>query len=538
MYTLTDTADKSIIIAAIEKVVDRITSTMGPEGRYVIIDAVNEVLATKDGVSVARWQSYEDPFEALGSKMVIDACSRTEKVAGDGTTLTALLIAEFIKAGLEDADKHSPSRAVVRMKEFVDNINLKLTEISRPVVINGEIDFNLLSAVATTSADGRKDIALPIVEMIKKVGPYGMIKVQESNMDYIETEVRNGYSLDVGAVSEGFFNAPNRCEYENPLVVIINDRIELIETLQGVLEGWNRKYARHNEGLPPQRPLVIFCNAMYGDALATLVQNSKRGYPVCVIRTPHSGDLARQVLEDIRIVTQTDRVFDVLSGDRLKDFGEDYDEFGSCLKIEATKNSTAIYFDKEQITKKGILGELIEKRVKAIEALIEKEPNMEQIYRSRIARLTTGIGVIKAGAPTDMEKSNTKTAIDDTQLACFAACKYGVVPGGGMAIPLAAKDIFHGYQDLVRSAFNKIIENAETGAEADDLFNLCIANKGLTITFQEGQIQTIDSFDAGILDATLSIQSAITNAASVATQIIRTKYFQIVKVNEKARATQ
>ena len=526
MYYTRDTEDKEVILDAVNKIASRITSTMGPRGRYVLIDDTQRVKSTKDGAQVAKYQNYEDRTESLIAKMVLDACLATEKYAGDGTTLTALLIQKMVKVGFEMIEKGQPSTSVASVfQDFVTEAIKSLKESKIDVVKEGKVDLALLHKVCMTSSNGNTEVSRIVTEMFDKLGQDSLVQVLMTEQTETTTQIKEGYSLNTGMVSNLFFRSGDSIRYEKPLILLTNQIIDRIEQLAPAMKAWQESPVYQ------KRPLVIFCNGCHGTAMQNLLMNFQRnGIQIAVIENPSHADTIH-ILRDIQLISGAGNIFSPISGATLKKFStEGVSDFGEVESIEINLKTTALFYDKEGSTHQGDLSDLIPEHIDEILDMIKENPDSAPLHRMRIARLTGGIGVINIGAPSHAARENLKDSYDDTYLAARAACMQGVVIGGGMALPTAMFGYMGLFElgEIIDAPLVQIMANADC-EDYHGKYAICLKNPGNTITFNGTNIEVVHAVKRGILDPYLSIEQALTNAFSVAEQIIRTSYFQYLE---------
>lgn len=562
-----DTKNVELIKLCIDKVVSRIACTMGPRGHLVAIDTGNVVLEVKDGATVARYQSYRN-YEGLIANLVIDACQKTEKIVGDGTTATAVLIRDLFDQSQAIMTKSNVHAFKEGMKKAVVDFEKQIKELKVDIVNDGVIDEEALLKVARISANGDNEIATLVSDLVLKVGPSGKIITRQSEHEESYTEHKTGYSLDSGLAAPLFYNSPRGCTFQDPVIVIINERIEFVEQIQKILKAWNNKYGQRSMGENGQqiytnsKPLVIVAKAVIGDALTLLASNAKRGtHKIAVVTAPKEEDL----MEDIQLVTNTGTVFDQLKGVRLDGFrSDDPDfEFGTCDRFFANMEETIFetsldkevelfpneenwhsYIAGDIDTQTRALGDLIKDQVAYLKERVENDADYEHTGKDRIARLLSGVGTLYVGGLTESEKLQNATIFDDVHRACFSAIGSGVVPGAGMAFVKAAlnigsypaeahwtQDHIDGYKAVMEACFEPYRQIAGVDVVEDIVEN----NDGdLRITHDIVKDEWGDFLELGIVDPADVPVVSLRNAVSIAGNLISTKYFQILKDDTEA----
>ncbi len=533
-----DTDDKQEILAGIEKIVERIGCTMGPLGHLVAIDTGNTVLELKDGATVAKWQSYKG-YAGLAARLVIDACRRTEDTVGDGTTATAVLIQALFAEALE-----SNSGKALNVHEFkrgmdiaVAHIEKQLAGLSVQVVEGQEIMKDMLWSVAHIASNSDYTIATLVTDLIFKMGVNGKVIVRKSEHDASYTEHQAGYVLETGLTTPQFANQGTGCLFKDPLVILINERVEFVEQIVPILNSWNLTYGE-SDGKTSwnPKPLVLVVQDIIGDALSALLRNKQAGtHKIAVIKAPDTGDRRALFLADLQQVVGCGNVFDQLQGIRLNAFdeGDPNFEFGECASFYADGDSAIFYTDDSAV-------ERIEARKALTRSQVDNEPTLADFHNERLSRLSSGIGVIYVGGPTDSEHERLKTVFDDTHRACYSAIRYGVVPGGGAALIKATNVPYEQeWTDAKASGYNTVMDATYAP------FYRIARNAGITETEFAGITESIgfldnecydvvkqrfgDCMDNGIVDPMMAPLVALKNAVSVAGNLLSTKYFQILE---------
>lgn len=503
------------LVAGINTLANAVKVTLGPKGRNVVIQKqYGAPVITKDGVSVAKEVTLEDPLQNMGAQMVKEVSSRTADNAGDGTT-TATVIAQgiitegmkHVSAGMNPMDlKRGIDKAVAAIVD-------ELSAISKPCTTTKEI-----AQVGSISANSDTAIGNLIADAMERVGKDGVITVEDGNGLVDELEVVEGMQFDRGFLSPYFVSNPDKqvAELDNPYILIVNKKVTNIRDLLPILEAVAKA----------SKPLLIIAEDIEGEALATLVVNNMRGIvKTCAIRAPGFGDTRKELLSDIAVLTNATVVSDEV-GVTLESIDASY--LGQASRVEVSRDTTVI------VDGAGS-AEAIAERVASLQSQIENSTNTysRDKLQERLAKLAGGVAVIKVGAASEVEMKEKKDRIDDALHATRAAVEDGIVPGGGVAL-LAAKlrlgdlkgdnaDQDAGIQIVfkaVESPIRQIVANA--GESADVVTNNVIAGPGVTYGYNAATGEYGDMVEMGIIDPTKVTKTAIVNAASVAGLILTT----------------
>ena len=501
------------ILAGVEKLSAAVTSTLGPSGRNVILDKkFGSPQITKDGVTVAKEIELPDPFENMGAQMVKEVASKTNDVAGDGTTTATLLAEAIYREGLKNLTAGANAMA---LKAGIDKATAAVTEsiakLSKKVKSADEI-----AQVATISANGDEEIGKMISDAMDKVGKEGTITVEEAKTLESTLDVVEGMQFDKGYLSPYFVTSPDNmeCELENPFILLFEKKITNLQDMLPLLQSVAKS----------GRPLMIIAEDVEGEALATLVVNKLRGtFQVCAVKAPGFGDRRKAILEDIAILT----------GGRLisEDIGVKLEsvqltDLGRAKKVVVDKDNTTIV---EGLGK----GADIKNRVELIKKQIEETTSDydREKLQERLAKLAGGVALIKVGAATEAAMKEKKDRVDDALHATRAAVEEGIVPGGGVAYLRAQKAIealkLEGDEKVgaaiicraIEAPLRKLVNNA--GQEAA----LVIANVKKATGTNGYNVRTgeyCDLLKAGVVDPAKVTRSALQNAASIAGLLLTT----------------
>ncbi len=502
----------------VDKLANAVKVTLGPKGRNVVLDkGFGSPTITKDGVSVAKEIELEDKLENIGAEMVKEVASKTNDVAGDGTTSATVLAQAMIDEGLKMiASGISPIEIRKDIEKKVSEIVANLKKMSKQINTKEEI-----AQVASISAND-KEIGEIIAEAMDSVGKDGVITVEEGQSFGVEKEVVEGMQFDNGYISPYMITDTNsmKAEFEDPYILLTDKKISSVQEILPLLE----KMAQSGK-----KDLVIIAEEIEGEALATFVVNKLRGtFNVLGVKAPGFGDRRKEMLEDIAVLTGG-RVISEEVGLKLEN--ADITDLGQARKVVSTKDNTTIVDGKgnEKDIKERI--EQIKKSIELSDSDFDKEKLQE-----RLAKMSGGVAVIKVGAATEVEMKEKKDRIEDALNATRAAVEEGVVPGGGLALPQAANAFAELTDDKEDTPGTKIVDRAilepikqiASNAGKDGslvLYNIIRENKkgGQNIGYNAGTNKFEDLFKAGVVDPTKVVRSALENAASAAIMFITTE---------------
>ncbi|MBL4674209.1 MAG: chaperonin GroEL, partial [Arenicella sp.] len=404
------------ILAGVNVLADAVKITLGPKGRNVVLDkAFGAPTVTKDGVSVAKEIELEDKFENMGAQLVKEVASKTNDVAGDGTTTATVLAQAMVKEGLKAvAAGMNPMDIKRGIDKAVIAAVAELKKLSKPCE-----DAKEIAQVGTVSANSDETVGNIIAEAMDKVGKEGVITVEEGQSLDNELEVVEGMQFDRGYLSPYFANKQDTmtADLENPLILLHDKKISNIRDLLPTLEAVAKA----------GRPLLIVAEDVEGEALATLVVNNIRGIvKVCAVKAPGFGDRRKAMLEDLAVLTGGKVVSEEI-GMSLESIT--LEDLGSAKRIQITKENSTIIDGNGDTTQ-------ISDRVNQIRAQIEESSSDydREKMQERVAKLAGGVALIKVGAATEVEMKEKKTRVEDALHATRAAVEEGVVPGGGVAL--------------------------------------------------------------------------------------------------------
>ncbi len=493
---------------------DTVKVTLGPRGRNVVLEKKwGAPTITNDGVSIAKEIELEDPFEKIGAELVKEVAKKTDDVAGDGTTTATVLAQALVREGLRNVAAGADPITLKRgIEKAVEAVIKELVANAKPVETKEQI-----AATASISA-GDPVIGELIAEAIDKVGREGVVTVEESNTFGIELQLTEGMRFDKGYVSAYMVTDPERQEavLEDAYVLIVNSKISNIKDVLPVVD----------KVIQAGKPLLVIAEDIEGEALATLIVNKIRGiFKSVAVKAPGFGDRRKAMLQDIAILTGGQVISEEVG---LKLENTDLTMLGRARKIVVTKDETTIVEgsgDKDQIAGRV---EQIRREIEATDSDYDREKLQE-----RLAKLSGGVAVIKAGAATEVELKERKHRIEDAVRNAKAAVEEGIVAGGGVALLQAGKTAFDKLKltgdeatgaNIVRVAISaplkQIAINAglEPGVVADKVENLP-SGHGLNAATGE----YVDMLAAGINDPVKVTRSALQNAASIAGLFLTTE---------------
>ena len=498
----------------VDKLANTVKVTLGPKGRNVILDKkFGSPLITNDGVTIAREIELEDAYENMGAQLVKEVATKTNDVAGDGTTTATLLAQAIIREGLKNVTAGA-NPILIRngIKTAVEKAVEEIQKISKPV--NGKED---IARVAAISAADEK-IGKLIADAMEKVGNEGVITVEESKSMGTELDVVEGMQFDRGYVSAYMVTDTEKMEavLDNPLVLITDKKISNIQDLLPLLE----------QIVQAGKKLLIIADDIEGEAMTTLVVNKLRGTFTCVgVKAPGFGDRRKEMLQDIATLTGGVVISDEVGGD-LKE--ATLDMLGEAESVKVTKESTTI------VNGRGN-SEEIKNRINQIKLQLEattSEFDREKL-QERLAKLAGGVAVVKVGAATETELKESKLRIEDALAATKAAVEEGIVPGGGTAYVNVINEVAKltsdiqdeqvGINIIVRSLEEPMRQIAHNAGLEGSVIIEKVKNSDAGVGFDALRGEYKDMIKAGIVDPTKVTRSALQNAASVASTFLTTE---------------
>ncbi len=504
------------MLRGIDILADAVQVTLGPKGRNVVIDkSFGAPRTTKDGVTVAKEVELADKFENMGAQMVREVASKTNDVAGDGTTTATVLARAIVREGLKSvAAGMNPMDLKRGIEKAVEAVVADLKKRSKKVKSNEEI-----GQVGMISANGDKEVGDMIAKAMAKVGNEGVITVEEAKSQDTELDVVEGMQFDRGYISPYFITNADKmvAELDEPYILIHEKKLTSLQPMLPILEAV----------VQSGRPLLIIAEEIDGEALATLVVNKLRGgLKVAAVKAPGFGDRRKAMLEDIAVVTGGQVISEDL-GIKLENVK--LDMLGKAKTVKVDKDNTTII---DGAGKKND----IQARVAQIKTQIEETTSDydKEKLQERQAKLAGGVAVIRVGGATEIEVKDRKDRVDDALNATKAAIEEGIVPGGGAALLYATKalkDLVGDNDDqtqgiaivrrAIQSPIRQIVENA--GGEASIVIGKLLEQKSNTFGFDAQTEAYVDLVESGIVDPTKVVRIALQNAASVAGILVTTE---------------
>jgi chaperonin GroEL len=503
------------LLRGVDKLAQAVQSTLGPRGRTVILGkSFGPPTSNNSGVKVAREIELEDPLENMGARLVREVAVKTSEAAGDGTTTATLLAWSIFREGVKQvAAGHNPmsiKRGIDKAAEIVVEELRKRSVMTR--------DHQRIAQVAAISANNDRAIGDLIANAMEKVGPDGVVTIEEAKGIETTLEMVEGMQFDKGYLSAYFVNNVEKmtAALEEPCILIHDKKISAMRDLLPVLE----------KVLERGKPFLIIAEDIDGEALATLVVNKLRGIlHVCAVKAPGFGDRRKAMLEDIALLTGG-RVISEDVGLKLENAS--IQDLGSAAKVVVEKEATTIIEGKG--AKKSIQGRIaqIKRQIDETESDYDKEKLQE-----RLAKLSGGVGVLKVGAPSELEMKEKKIRVEDALNATRAAIEEGIVPGGGVAllraIPVLEKTHLEDSEEqvgleVVRKALEaplrRLAENS--GREGLNVVEKVLAGEG-SFGYNAASNVFEDLMQAGVIDPTKVTRTALQNAVSVAGLLITTE---------------
>jgi chaperonin GroEL len=503
------------MLRGVDTLANAVKVTLGPKGRNVVIEkSFGAPRTTKDGVTVAKEIELEDRFENMGAQMVREVASKTNDVAGDGTTTATVLAQSIVREGMKSVAagmnpmdlKRGVDKAVSQVVKFIGDSSKKVK------------DTNEISQVGTISANGEAEIGEMISEAMQKVGNEGVITVEEAKSLETELDVVEGMQFDRGYLSPYFITNADKmvAELEDPYILIHEKKLSSLQPLLPVLESV----------VQTGKPLLIIAEDIEGEALATLVVNKLRGgLKVAAVKAPGFGDRRKSMLEDIAVLTAGQTISEDL-GIKLENVS--IDMLGRAKRVSITKEDTTIVDgsgDKKDI----------DARTSQIKAQIEETTSDydREKLQERLAKLAGGVAVIRVGGATEVEVKERKDRVDDALNATRAAVEEGIVPGGGVILIKAAQKIdvegdnpdqeagIQIVRRALQSPIRQIADNA--GVEGSIVVGKVLETKDINDGYDAQNDKYVDMVKAGIIDPAKVVRTALQDAASIAALLITTE---------------
>ncbi|GLJ10998.1 hypothetical protein SUGI_0140010 [Cryptomeria japonica] len=507
---------RSTMLQGVELLADAVKVTMGPKGRTVVIEqSYGAPKVTKDGVTVAKSIEFSDKLKNVGASLVKQVASATNDAAGDGTTCATILTRAIFAEGCKSVAAGMNAMDLRRgISMAVDAVVTHLRSRARMISTSEEI-----AQVGTISSNGEREIGELIAKAMEKVGKEGVITIADGKTLYNELEVVEGMKLDRGYISPYFTTneKTQKCELENPLILIHEKKISSLNAVVRVMEL----------ALKKQRSLLIVSEDVESEALATLILNKIRaGVKVCAIKAPGFGENRKANLQDLATLTGGQMITEEL-GMKLEKV--EYEIFGTAKKVTVSKDDTIILDgggDKKSI----------EERCEQIRAAIETSTSDydKEKYQERLAKLSGGVAVLKIGGASEAEVGEKKDRVTDALNATKAAVEEGILPGGGVALLYASKELdklqtanfdqkigVQIIQNAVKTCAYTIAANA--GVEGAVVVGKLLEQDNMDLGYDAAKGEYVDMVKAGIIDPLKVIRTALVDAASVSSLLTTTE---------------
>ena len=508
-----------LMLDGVNTLANNVASTYGPKGRNVILkDKEGRPIITKDGVTVARFVNLEDPFKNAAVEIVKQASEKTNSTAGDGTTTSTILARAIFSKSLELIEKGlSPVEVKRGLDKVCNMVCEKILDLSRPISNVEDVAF-----VAKISANNDQVIGDLIATAVDKVGKGGSVTIEDGRSTETTLDLVEGFKFRSGYLSNYFVTDDRRnvCRYENALLFLCDAQVEQVQSILPVLELAARE----------QRPVVFVCDSVEGQALSALIMNSVRGsMKVAAIKSPKYGEERRDIMQDLAVATGA-KYFRTMLGDDVREVT--INDLGTCKTVEISKYGTIIVGGGGEYTDLASRIEDLKDQVKEAESLPDAE-----VLQERITRLSSGVAVIRVGAPTEIEMVEKKHRIEDALEAVRSAQQGGVVAGGGLALHRIASTLPDDMKELDLSQdesfaaeiFTSILQSPmaemayNAGYEYEEIKQL-ILDKGDDEGFDFLSGKVVNMFEAGIIDPAKVTTSALQNAVSAAGTLLTTNF--------------
>lgn len=504
---------RAAMLRGVDKLADTVKVTLGPKGRNVVLEkSYGSPLITNDGVTIAKEIELEDHFENMGAKLVSEVASKTNDIAGDGTTTATVLTQAIVREGLKNVTAGANPLGIRRGIELATKAAVEELHNISTVVDSKEA----IAQVAAVSS-GSDKVGHLIADAMEKVGNDGVITIEESKGIETELDVVEGMQFDRGYLSQYMVTDNDKMEavLENPYILITEKKISNIQDILPLLE----------QILQQSRPLLIIADDVDGEALPTLVLNKIRGtFNVVAVKAPGFGDRRKAMLEDIAILTGGTVITDDL-GLELKD--ATIENLGNASKVVVDKDNTTIVEGSGEKTAIEARVQLIKNQIAETTSDFDREKLQE-----RLAKLAGGVAVVKVGAATETELKELKLRIEDALNATRAAVEEGMVSGGGTALVNvigkvsavdAEGDVATGIKIVVRALEEPIRQIAENAGYEGSVIVDKLKNVELGTGFNAATGEWVNMVEAGIVDPTKVTRSALQNAASVSALLLTTE---------------
>ena len=508
--------------AGVDKLADAVAITLGPKGQNVVLDKKwGAPTITNDGVTIAKEIELEDPWQNLGAQLTKEVATKTNDVAGDGTTTATVLARAMVKGGMKNVAAGANPMA---LKRGIEKATAAVVEAIEGQAKDIESKEEIAQVAGLSAADA--EIGEVIAEALDKVGKDGVVTVEESNTFGIELEFTEGMQFDKGYISPYFITDQERMEavLDDPYILLVNKKIasaqELLPPVEKVLQAG--------------KPLVVVAEDIEGEALATLVVNKIRGtFNAAAIKAPGFGDRRKAMLQDIAILTGGQVISEEVG---LKLENVTLDLFGQARKVVVTKDNTTIV--------EGAGSEAdVQGRINQIKAEIEKTDSDwdREKLQERLAKLAGGVAVVKVGAATEVELKEKKHRIEDAVSATRAAVEEGIVPGGGVTLIRAEQALekldLEGDEAtgaaIVHEALSHPARRIATNAGYEGSVIVARIRSEADNGFDAARGEWVDMMKAGIIDPAKVTRSALQNAASIAALVLTTESAVVEKPEEE-----
>lgn len=508
-----------LMLEGVNKLADNVASTYGPKGRNVILKKKgSKPIITKDGVTVARFVSLEDPFQNAAVEIVKQASEKTNSDAGDGTTTSTILSRAIFAKSLKLIKKgFSPVEVKRGLDQVCSLVCDKIEDKSKTISSVEEVSF-----VATISANNDPTIGELVATAVDKVGKGGSVTIEDGRSTDTTLDLVEGFRFQSGFLSNYFVTDDRRnvCRYDNALLFLCDAQVDTVQTVLPVLEIAARE----------QKPVVLVCDNVEGQALSALIMNSARGsMKVAAVKSPLYGEERRSLMEDLSVATGA-KYFKTMLGDDLRSVS--INDLGSCKSIEISKYGTIIVGG-------GGDPDLLLERVEDLrKQVVEAETltDAEQI-QDRVTRLSSGVAIIRVGAPTEIEMVEKKHRIEDALEAVRSAQQEGIVPGGGLTLYRLSKTVLKDakslklskagafaaeiFLDVLKSPLAQMALNSGIDYEqVDDA--IAMEPQDVGYNFLTGEV--VDMYAAGIIDPAKVVKNALRNAVSAAGTLLTTNF--------------
>ena len=514
------------MLMGVDILANAVKTTLGPKGRNVVIEkSFGGPRITKDGVTVAKEIELKDKIQNIGAQAIKEVASKTNDIAGDGTTTSTVLAQAIFREGVKSvAAGLNPMDLKRGITKAVDTAIAEVKKVAKKVNGKGEI-----AQVGTISANGDKEIGEKIAEAMEKIGPNSPITVEEAKGLDFEIEVVEGMNFDRGYLSPYFATNADKmnCELENPYILLVEKKISTLQSILKILEAVAQS----------GRPLLIIAEDVEGEALAALVVNKLRGgLKVCAVKAPGFGDRRKAMLEDIAILTAGQVISEDL-GQKLENV--ELEQLGKAKKVVITKDDTTIIDGAGE-------GDNVKARCSQIKNEIENtssEYDKEKL-QERLAKLSGGVAILKVGGATEMEVKEKKDRVEDALSATRAAIEEGIVAGGGATLVHASKALLNLEADneaqkagiqivykALQAPAKQIAENA--GLDGSVIANKIMENDNPNYGFDAQKEQYGDMINFGIVDPAKVTRIALEGASSISGLLITSECVITEKADDK-----